>query len=257
MQGCFEPLQALLNRIDYHPQTDRLGFVGDLVNRGPASLDTLRFIQQLPNPIVVLGNHDLFLLALGYGVIEVEEEHTLHDILNAPDKIELLDWLRQQPLLYFEKTHNTCITHAGVPPQWNLEQALTHAEEVSAVLKSDRYLDFLKAMCGNTDQWSEALTGWERLRYITNAFTRMRFCDAHGTLDLLNKTHHTDRTDMHPWFDYRHDDFQIVYGHWAALEGKQSSPTCFGIDTGCVYGGALTALRLGDGQRFQSTPRLP
>lgn len=257
IQGQFDSLQQLLKLIKFNPQTDRLGFVGDLVNRGPQSLQVLRFIQRLKSPLVVLGNHDLFCLMLGYGFISEDAyEHTLDDVLQASDKIELLDWLRQQPFILPVAKHNALLVHAGLPPQWSVQQSLQYAKEVEKVLRSSSYEYYLTHLFGNEpEQWDESLTGQERLRYITNAFVRMRFCTQKGLLELttLNSSKHSEPERFRPWFDWRdskQDGVDILFGHWAALEGKCDAPGYYALDTGCAWGNALTALRLEDRERF-------
>jgi bis(5'-nucleosyl)-tetraphosphatase (symmetrical) len=256
VQGCYQELQQLLQLIEFNPKKDRLGFVGDLVNRGPNSLEVLRFIKSLSDPMVVLGNHDLYLLILGYELMPSESyQHTLHPIFAAPDKIELLDWLRQQPLIYHHPNTQTLLVHAGLPPQWSIAQSITHAKEVESALQGNHFREFLRDLFGNDpSSWNDRLTGQERLRYITNAFTRMRFCDESGYLDLkADGNISTDPHRFHPWFDFRNpqqDKVNIVFGHWAALNGQCDAPGCYALDTGCAWGYSLTALRLEDKKRF-------
>src|SRR3990167_641952 len=256
VQGCYQELQQLLRLIVFNPTTDTLGFVGDLVNRGPQSLEVLRFVKQLPSSKIVLGNHDLFLLMLGYGCIPQNAyPHTLNNVLAASDKLTLLDWLRYQPLMRYEKAWHTVLVHAGLPPQWNITQSLQYADEVAQLLQGPHYRDFLTHLFGNTPaQWSPQLIGQARSRYITNVFTRMRFVDVQGELDLQSDQHtsiHPER--FQPWFSWRdadQDDADIVFGHWAALGGQCSAKHCYALDTGCAWGYALTALRLEDKKRF-------
>jgi len=253
IQGCFEQLQKLLEHIQFNPKKDRLGFVGDLINRGPQSLETLRFIKKLKDPIVVLGNHDLYLLSLCYGIKNDTASEHLEPILSAPDKHELMDWLRQQPLTYYDADQNYLLVHAGIPPTWTVKQTLQYSEEISSELRSDRAADYLINMYGNQPaEWDKDLTGWDRLRYITNALTRMRFCDAKGKLELTTKTTSSpDPERFKPWFEWREPECDIIFGHWAALEGKCAPPKCYAIDTACVCGGPLTAIRIEDRQIFQ------
>ncbi len=252
VQGCHQELQELLMVIDFDPEKDKLGFIGDLVNRGPDSLEVLRFIKRLPHPLIVLGNHDLHLLALGYGVVSYKVNHTLDEVLEAPDKIELLEWLRQQPFLIYEPSFDTLLVHAGTPPGWNLTQSLANAEEAAALLRGPDYLNFLHHLYGSHPlQWEDNLSGWDRARYIVNAFTRMRFCTQTGTLDLNNKTSQsTNPQSLKPWFEWYHQPQRVVFGHWAALEGHTTNPKCEAIDTGCAWGHSLTAICLENGQRF-------
>lgn len=259
LQGCLTPLVQLLEQIQYRPEQDKLWFAGDLINRGHESLETLRFIKSLgDNATVILGNHDLHLLAVSHGFGTLKRGDTLTEILSARDRDELMDWLRQQPLCHYDKTLNTVMTHAGIPPCWSLEDTLTFAKEVETKLKSDTVDEFFAAMYGNTpNQWDNTLTGLDRLRAITNYLTRMRFCDKNSKLDLKSKEGiNTASKGYAPWFNYPTklpEDCHIVFGHWAALEGKTQQDRIHALDTGCVWGGSLTALRLEDRQRF-STP---
>lgn len=257
IQGCFASLQTLLQHIHFDPLTDRLWFTGDLVNRGPQSLAVLRFIKQLgPTHSLVLGNHDLTLLAIAYGVRERHARDTFEDILTAPDRDELLQWLQQQPLLHYDASLQTVMTHAGIAPCWTLEEAIRYAKEVEHILKSDQASNYLHAMYGNQpDLWHEQLSGMDRLRCITNYFTRMRFCTAEGRLNLTYKGTIAEKpADLYPWFDLPHRQpisEKILFGHWAALNGKTNQARIFALDTGCVWGNCLTALRLEDEQLFR------
>ncbi len=257
IQGCYAQFQGLLAMLDYDPKRDLLWSVGDLVNRGPDSLAVLRFFYQLGDRArVVLGNHDMHLLALAFG----NEKHhkptdTLGPILEAPDRGELLDWLRHQPLLHFDPTLNCAMLHAGLPPQWGLADALRHAAEVEGVLRGPRHREFFSEhMFGETPKlWSEALQGWERIRFIVGSFTRLRYCDEKGAL-VLKKKHAPGQgtSDDHPWF--LHPDRAsrrecLVFGHWSTL-GYYARRNVYALDTGCLWGGQLTALRLEDRQPF-------
>ncbi|WP_219703086.1 symmetrical bis(5'-nucleosyl)-tetraphosphatase [Marinomonas lutimaris] len=259
LQGCLTPLIQLLEQINYHPEQDKLWFAGDLINRGEESLETLRFIKSLGNnATIVLGNHDLHLLAVSHGHGKLKRGDTLAEILTAGDRDDLMDWLRHQPLFHYDAQLNTVMTHAGIPPCWDLKKAQTLAKEVEDKLKSDSVDDFFATMYGNKpDQWSDDLTGLDRLRAITNYLTRMRFCDENSKLDLESKEGINTATKGYaPWFNYPTkvpEDCHIVFGHWAALEGKTQKERIHALDTGCVWGGSLTALRLEDRQRF-STP---
>ncbi|MBM6551505.1 symmetrical bis(5'-nucleosyl)-tetraphosphatase [Marinomonas ostreistagni] len=259
LQGCFSPLLKLLEQIQYDPEQDTLWFAGDLINRGKECLETLRFVSSLGDKAkVVLGNHDLHLLAVSYGFANLKRGDTLWNILQASDRDELMEWLRQQPLCHYDADFNTIMTHAGIPPNWTIEETLRLSKEVESTLQSEQVEDFLQVMYGNKpDTWSESLTGMDRLRCITNYLTRMRFCRADGKLDLKSKEGpNTARKDYLPWFMQPNrlpSDTRVVFGHWAALEGVTNSPNIHALDTGCVWGGALSALRLEDNQRF-STP---
>ena len=256
VQGCFDALQALLLKINYQAGTDQLWFVGDLVNRGPQSLEVLRFVQALGSQqVVVLGNHDLHLLAVAAGIRAMKTKDTLAPILAAPDGADLLQWLRSRPLLYHDPKFNCVMSHAGIAPMWDLEQAIRYADEVSAALQSASYLAFLAEMFGDTPAcWSDDLTGMARLRCIVNYFTRMRFCTGTGALDFAYKGTIADHPDnLCPWFEVPTRKLlpvKILFGHWAALNGKTNTADIVALDTGCVWGRCLTALRLEDWHRF-------
>ena len=277
IHGCYDELQKLLELIAFDEYQDQLWFTGDLVNRGPQSLAVLRFIKQLKNAIVVLGNHDIHLLELV--AKDPFKDHTLQAVLAAPDCEELVDWLRRQRLLYYDPTLNYLIVHAGMYPLWSLTQVRQYAAEVESFLQCDDYLANLRQLYGNKpDCWDEALTGFERLRFITNVLTRLRFCTVAGKLEFEHAGKvGSQPSGYSPWFEMMHPSFKevsIIFGHWAALSAAQENhsaaalsavkenhsviikkekihrPPFFGIDTGCVWGGALTALRLEDHQTF-------
>lgn len=259
IQGCFDELQALLELIRFNPADDCLWFAGDMVNRGPKSLQTLRFIHDLGHSAVcVLGNHDLHLIAMSLGHKLSNDDHTLDAILAAPDRDELIQWLRQQPLLHHDETLDFTMIHAGLPPQWDLTLAQHCAREVETVLRSDELPDFIEHMYGNKPKrWSDTLSGWGRLRFIINCFTRLRFCDADGRLKLKYKGPPGSQPPEYlPWFELparKSRDMNIVFGHWSTL-GPRSDPGIYPLDTACLWGGELTALRI------DSTPqwfRLP
>lgn len=247
VHGCLDSLHKLLKKIHYQQDSDTLLFIGDLVNRGPKSLDTLRFIKSLNNTHITLGNHDLHLIALHYKVKTPPSNHNLNSVLQAKDCDELVEWLCQQRILYHDADHKSILVHAGIPPQWSIKQAKDYASELEQIIKSSKRVDFFKHMYGNhPHHWNESLTSWDRLRYITNAFTRMRHCDQHGQLYLEKNS-----TQGQPWFSFRKDPCAIIFGHWAQLLGKSSNPNCHAIDTGCVWGCKLTALNLETLQRTQ------
>lgn len=258
VQGCLAPLERLLDRVDFDPAKDCLWVAGDLINRGPDSLSSLRFIKQLGDSAqVVLGNHDLHLLAVAHGERTLNRKDTLTAILQAPDKNDLLNWLRRQPLLRHNAELGYVMTHAGIPPIWDLAEAKARAAEVEAVLQSDHYADFFAHMYGNNpDTWSDDLEGWDRLRVITNYFTRMRFCSAEGRLNLEEKQGLDAAPEgFAPWFSHPHHrcgQHKILFGHWAALEGKTGNPNAIALDTGCVWGKSLTMIRLEDGVKFST-----
>lgn len=253
VQGCYTDLQCLLEIINFNPESDTLQFIGDLVNRGPESLATLRFIKNLKNKVIILGNHDLHLLVVGFKLISPNIVDTFNDILYAKDKIELLEWLRHCPLIHFDRNKNYLLVHAGIPPQWTIDEAVSYAKEVEDILNGPHYLEFLKVMHGDyPDTWNETLQGYDRFRYIVNALTRLRFCEKDGKMDFANKTKQTSKENLNPWFKWRnnHEKSDIIFGHWASLAGKCKKPHYYAIDTGCVWGGSLTALRIEDKKLF-------
>jgi len=254
IQGCYDRLRDVLSKVDFSPSRDRLWVAGDLINRGPSSLDTLRYIKSLgDSAVVVLGNHDLHLLAVVFGGHDTKKKDTLQDILDAPDCDQLLDWLRQQFLCVHDESRNLVMTHAGLPHIWSVEQAMAHAREVEAVIRSDNAEAYFSQMYGNQpDRWCDTLSGMERWRAITNYFTRMRFIAEDGTMELATKESADNPPEGYaPWFEYsRQDDTQIIFGHWAALEGTTGNDQFVGLDTGCVWGGALTLMNLDTGEKI-------
>lgn len=260
IQGCFDELQALLDKIGFDPAGDRLWFTGDLVNRGPKSLETLRFVKALGDrAVTVLGNHDLHLLAVAYGLKDDTAEG-IGDVLTAPDRDELTNWLRHRPLLHHDAELDYTLIHAGLPPSWDLAKAQALAAEVEAILRGPDCLALLEHMYGNEPtQWLDDLTGWERLRFIVNCFTRLRFCDNEGRLALTEKgPPGSQPAPYRPWFtvpDRASAGINIVFGHWSTL-GPCAEPNVFPLDTGCLWGGRLTALRL-DGKRKRFTLKCP
>jgi bis(5'-nucleosyl)-tetraphosphatase (symmetrical) len=262
VQGCYESLRRLLDKLKFDPGADQLWFTGDLVNRGPASLKTLRFVKDLGDrAVTVLGNHDLHLLAVAERVVEARRKDTLRRILKARDRDELLDWLRHRPLLHYDKKLRFVLVHAGISPQWKLKDARNAAREVEAVLQGDDYRTFLKEMYGDVpDTWSKKLKGWERLRYITNSLTRMRCCDRKGRLELTYKGSLVHKKkQLVPWFRVpgrstrKH---RIVFGHWSTL-GPVTDDNIYPLDTGCVWGGYLTALQLDKRRPKRRVTRCP
>jgi bis(5'-nucleosyl)-tetraphosphatase (symmetrical) len=261
VQGCKKALKSLLGKIAFSWERDRLWSTGDLVNRGPSCLKTLRFFYKHREKIqIVLGNHDLHLLAVASGVKSMGRSDTLGPILEAPDCSEMLNWLRFQPLLHHEAGFT--MVHAGIPPQWSVAEAALRAREVEAVLRSDRAGEFFSAMYGNEPaEWSEDLEGMPRLRLITNYFTRMRYCDDEGRLDLISKGPLNDPggpaaedRELDAWFNHdnrRTADDRVLFGHWASLQGKTSSPNAIGLDSGCVWGNSMTAYCLETGERVE------
>jgi len=262
VQGCYDSLRRLLELLHFDPAQDRLWFAGDLVNRGPQSLQTLRFVSGLgAAALTVLGNHDLHLLALANGGRKGKRD-TLEPVLAAPDRDELLAWLRRQPLLQETADGSTALLHAGLPPQWDLPQARACAREAEAALRGDAYAELLRSMYGDQpDQWDEALGGVQRLRFIINCYTRLRYCDAGGRADFKDKgAPGTQAKGLLPWFAVpgrRSAGTRLIFGHWSTL-GQVAWPqyAVHGLDTGAVWGGKLTAMRIEDGQLFAAdSPR--
>ena len=251
LQGCLEPLKCLLEQVKFDPVQDKLWLVGDLVNRGPASLETLRFLYAMRDSLVcVLGNHDLHLIAVAYNAERLKKNDTLREIVEAPDCPQLIEWLRQMPLIHHDSQRDITLVHAGIPPQWTIEKALLRAAEVEKALRDDTQLPmFLDGMYGNEPaKWDKKLHGIGRLRVITNYFTRMRFCTPDGKLDLQSKEGlYTAPPGYAPWFSYAQRKAagrKIIFGHWAALEGQCDVPGLFALDTGCVWGGSMTLMNV-------------
>jgi bis(5'-nucleosyl)-tetraphosphatase (symmetrical) len=249
LQGCCDELKALLERCHYSADRDQLWFVGDLVNRGPQSLETLRFVRSLGAGVtVVLGNHDLHLLALAFGSKRKQKDgDTLSEILDAPDRDQLLEWLLGRPLAVYDEPRGDFLVHAGLAPEWTPRAAAKLAREVEAVLRDDARTLF-DAMYGNKpDHWNESLRGMDRLRFVINVFTRMRFCHADGSIDLKTKCAPGEQPeDLLPWFDVpgrKSTGVRVVCGHWSTL-GYRRRKDLLALDSGCVWGGSLTAVNL-------------
>lgn len=258
IHGCYDSLRRLLDQLQFDPARDRLWLVGDIVNRGPDSLQALRFVRDLgESALTVLGNHDLHLLAVAMGDHSSRRQDTMSAILNAPDRDELMHWLRHQSLACYDNERDLLMVHAGVPPLWSVAETLARAAEMEVVLRGDEAKHFLHHMYGNEpERWSPELDGVARWRMITNYLTRMRFVAADGSLDLVSKSE-TAPPGYAPWFSYpRQEPTGIIFGHWAALEGRAETPGVYALDTGCVYGGTLTALNL-DTRERTSVPANP
>jgi bis(5'-nucleosyl)-tetraphosphatase (symmetrical) len=251
VQGCFDELRQLLNELRYDTKRDRLWFVGDLVNRGPKSLHVLRYVRDMgKRAVTVLGNHDLHLITQFQGFERARKDDTFQDVLEAPDAKELVDWLRARPLLHVEG--DTAMVHAGLLPQWSIEKSAALASEVHEALLSPDYREFLANMYGSQPaEWRDSLGGWDRLRVIVNAMTRMRFCTREGRMEFRAKSKRPPHGYL-PWFDARPaaEKQRIVFGHWSTL-GLKLTPRLAGLDTGCVWGGPLSGLRLEDGTLHQ------
>ncbi len=255
IQGCYQTLVKLLNKVEFNPKKDQLWLCGDLVNRGPDSLETLTFLYGIRESVrCVLGNHDLHFLAVESGAHLPRPKDTFNEIFQSSKREKLVKWLRQQPLFIRDKSLNFAMGHAGLPPHWSVKQAERYAAEVSTFIRSKSALEFYFAMYGNKpNRWREKLSGLDRLRYITNALTRMRYCYPDGRLELTSKNSPGKQSKgLLPWFEIerRPSKYNIIFGHWASLQGKCDKPGLFALDTGCVWGGRLTALRLEDKKRF-------
>lgn len=254
IQGCFASLQALLEKCSFSPEFDRLWLVGDLVNRGPRSLETLRFVKGLGDrAVTVLGNHDLSLLMAAEGFGKRHRSDTIDGILAAPDRDELLHWLRHQRLMHVQGDY--AMVHAGLLPAWSVAEARALAGEVEQALQAENYREFLANMWGSEPgSWDSSLTGWPRLRVIVNAMTRMRFCSPAGEMDFKAKGELSQAPAGYlPWFEVpgrRSAATVLVTGHWSAL-GLRLEPNLLALDSGCLWGGKLSALRLEDRALFQ------
>ena len=259
VQGCYRELRSLLRECGFDARRDRLWFVGDLVNRGPASLDVLRFVADLGDRAqAVLVNHDLHLIASARGIRPLRAKDTFHDVLDAADGEALLDWLRERPVIHRDPERGFVMVHAGVAPAWTIDDAIVHGGELSRALRAPDHPRLLAGMYGNEpDRWRKSLSGLDRLRFITNAFTRMRYCRRDGRLDF-SETGPPGAQDpsLVPWFelrDARADGSRIVFGHWATLQldtALSRDLHARHVDTGCVWDGSLTALRLEDDREF-------
>ncbi len=257
LQGCYKSFKQLLVEINFNPKCDTLWLAGDLVNRGTGSLEVLRYLADLGDASKqVLGNHDFHLLAVAAGVRKLRGSDTLDELLNAPDADELLSWLRQQPLLHHDADLGYVMTHAGIPPIWKLSKAKALAAEVEHDLRFQNLTGFLEGVFSNEPlRWHDDLQGAARSCALVNYFTRMRFCKPDGTLDFTNKREASHAPKGYaPWFSYPSKalkDTEILFGHWAALAGYTGVKHIYALDTGCVWGNHLTAMRLEDRKKFQ------
>jgi bis(5'-nucleosyl)-tetraphosphatase (symmetrical) len=256
VQGCFDQLQELLQLIKFQSDCDQLWFCGDLIARGPKSLECLRFVKALAdNAITVLGNHDLNFLASLYGYGKISAADQLTPLQQAPDKQQLADWLLQQPLLHFEPEQNLLLVHAGLAPEWDLQMALVASQHVAMELQHRPEFVFSQ-MYGNTPTlWSDAATTAEKLRFSINSLTRMRYCYADGRLELKEKGEISTNPDLKPWFEFWRDRQlpEVFFGHWAALQGQCSVQKIHALDTGCVWGNSLTAYCIETQRRYSVT----
>jgi len=254
IQGCYDQLRRLLDEIKFTPANDQLWLVGDLVNRGPKSLETLRFVKSLgASAVTVLGNHDLHLIATVVSLGKSGKKDTLAAIMRAHDCDELIHWLRHQRLFYHNEQY--CMLHAGLPPQWDFELTRQMAQETEAAIQGPDYIRFFRSMYGNKPSvWCDNLTKSERMRFAINCFTRLRYCTAEGILDFSQKgAPGSQPENLLPWYAVpgrKSLNMRIIFGHWSTL-GFYQAHNCYSIDTGCLWGGQLTALRLEDiPQRF-------
>jgi bis(5'-nucleosyl)-tetraphosphatase (symmetrical) len=249
IQGCALPLEELLEKLHFEPGRDRIWLTGDLVNRGPDSLQTLRFVRKLgSSAITVLGNHDLHFLAIAEKIRRNRSGDTLKQIRKAPDLEELVNWLRQQPLVHCDRKLRVIMVHAGIYPGWGRKQLIRYAREVEEKLQGKQYCDFLRRMYGkNPVQWNKNLKGWDRSRFITNSLTRMRYCNRKGMLNFSQKGPPGSQPgNLIPWYSHpgmRCKKWRIVFGHWSSL-GYFQNKNIISLDSGCVWGGKLTAVRL-------------
>ncbi len=263
IQGCHDEFLALLERLEFDPDSDRLWLTGDLVNRGPRSLAVMRYVRDLGDcATVILGNHDIHMLAAWSGASDLKKNDTVQHVLDAPDADELMHWLRRQPLLHEDPELGYVMLHAGLLPAWTLEQARDRAREAEAALGGEDFRELFDNIYGDTpDNWSDELTGWDRLRCIINAFTRMRFCDVQGRMRMDYKGPPGGQPDgLVPWFEVpgrkpMPAGQTLVVGHWSTL-GYHEQEGLVALDTGCLWGGCLTAIRL-DGERRRISQPCP
>lgn len=256
VQGCFDELRLLLNKIGFRAGSDELIVAGDMINRGPNNLDTLKLLQDV-NAKCVLGNHDLHFLAVVYGIKRPGRSDTLTQLLDSPGLDDIVTWFINQRLILTLDEFDSIVVHAGIPHVWSVETAKKHALEIESLLRSDEREEFFKHMYGNSpSNLSDEVKGMDRARVITNYFTRMRFCNELGQLELDTKTEQAP-DGYAPWFSFsRPDSTRILFGHWAAIEGRTHSDQFVALDTGCVWGRSLTAIRLEDNRIF-SVDALP
>lgn len=257
VQGCYDEMRYLLDRVDFDPAVDKLWLVGDLINRGRKNVQVLRFVKSLgKRAIVVLGNHDLHFLAVAHGIRRRGSRDTFKDIQEAPDRGELIDWLRTRPLLHHDARLGYIMVHAGILPNWSLKKARSLAKEAQKKLAGEDYLLYLTHIYGDApNRWNDELEGFERFRVIINAFTRLRYCKPNGTMEFAHRANVVPRGFL-PWFKHprpKHAGTRILFGHWASLNGKTGIDDVIGLDTGCVWGRELTIMRLKSGKRITCT----
>ena len=254
LQGCYGAFMQLLDKLQFDPTNDQLWLAGDLVNRGKDSLSVLRFLKEMGDSVsCVLGNHDISLLAMHYGLLK--RHPSLKKVFKAPDREELIAWLESQPLIQVDKQRKICMTHAGLPPKWKVANAQLYSQEIERELQGDNTAEWLSNVYGDKpNQWKKSLQGYDRHRYILNAFTRMRFLKEKGQLTFKPK--HSPFSNKYsqsrqekriiPWFEYpnrKSKNYQLIFGHWASL-GFYHANHVIGLDTGCVWGASLTAINM-------------
>ncbi len=248
IQGCYGALMQLLDKLEFDPKSDTLWLAGDIVSRGEDSLAVLRFVKSMHGSVrCVLGNHDISLIAMHYGLLKCHP--SLKAILKAADREELISWLSAQPLIQVDKARKICMTHAGLPPQWKVKSAIKYADEIQQHLQSDKVSVWLKHVYGDTPgKWKKSLKGYDRHRYILNAFTRMRFLQKNGSLTFTDKQSPKKQKKYKPWFEHakrKNSNYCILFGHWASL-GFYQGNNVIGLDSGCVWGNSLSAVKLDD-----------
>jgi len=249
IQGCYRQLLKLLKKLEFNPQRDRLILLGDLVNRGPQSLEVIRYAMQNEASIdIVLGNHELHLLGVLDGVKLPRPTDTFHDVVNAPDREAIRDWLITRPMAIYEQTRNVVVTHAGIHPEWTLQECLELAKEVEEVLQGPERTAMFENMFGNKPRrWCDSHSGWKRTRFIINALTRMRYLTTSGKMDFEEVRPPGEQLpNLIPWFEYPNRkpiDATIVFGHWSAL-GVFQEPGVLSLDSGCCWGRRLSAARI-------------
>jgi bis(5'-nucleosyl)-tetraphosphatase (symmetrical) len=253
LQGCYGSFMQLLEKINFDDKKDQLWLAGDLVNRGENSLAILRFLKSLDNSVsCVLGNHDISLIAMHYGLYKCHP--SLKNIMKAPDREELINWIESQPMIQIDKKNKVCMTHAGLPPKWKVSEALTYSQEIEQQLQGNNTADWLSHVYEDKPKkWKKSLQGYDRDRYILNAFTRMRFINTKGSLNFkqkhspLSKKHKKEFQDkLTPWFsfpDRKSANYRLLFGHWASL-GFYQANNVIGLDTGCVWGASLSAINM-------------
>ncbi len=265
LQGCYDELMDLLHEINFDERNDQLWFAGDLINRGPKSLECLKFVFNHPiNCKTVLGNHDLHFIALSYGVRQPHKSDTLDELLNSKNRNKYITWYKQQPFLLHDEDSNFYLLHAGLPPQWDIQLSIELANETSQFLQSNEFDKFIHSMYGNKPVlWQDDLIGYERFRFIINCFTRLRYCNKDGSLEFKYKeAPGTQNEYLFPWYSHKarkSKNSKILFGHWSTVTlGKDkdfSIWNAYPLDTGCLWGGSLTALRLEDETLFKVPSR--